>query len=54
MIETEYGEWISDVELHNHAQKMGLIFAQIAGKDPKDVELLEELGKLIQDLYIPR
>lgn len=54
MIETDYGEWISDVELHSHAQKMGELFAQIQAKTPKDMELLQELGKLIQDLYIPR
>jgi len=52
-VQTEYGFWIDAVDIHQHAQKMGRIFAQIAAHTPENMDLLEELGELIKDLYIP-
>jgi len=52
-VESEYGMEMDAVLVHNHAREMGRIFAQIKAEEPKNLDLLEQLGKMILDLQLP-
>jgi len=52
-VESDYGFNRDAVDVHNHAVKMGVIWAQIQAEKPENLDLLEQLGKMILDLKLP-